>query len=219
MDQVVLNFLGNLRENNNREWFQKNKDQYIRAREVFEAFINELIPAIRSFDPHIGMITAKDCTFRIYRDVRFSKDKSPYKTNMGAYISRGGRSTQFAGYYVHAEPGGSFLAGGIYMPQSEVLKKVREEIFYNIEEFKQIIGESEFARVFGKMDDSDKLVNPPKGFPKEFPDIDLLKFKSYVVVHSVPDKIFLSEGYPEYCLEVFTTLLPLNNFINRIFMV
>jgi len=195
-----------------------NKGQYLKAKEAMEGFINELIPAIRSFDPLLDMITAKECTFRIYRDVRFSKDKSPYKTNMGAYIARGGKGSQFAGYYVHVDPAQSFLAGGIYMPQPEVLKKIREEIVYNVEEYKKIVYSKSFMSVFGKIDDPAKLINPPKGFSKDFPDIDLLKFKSFAVMHNVSNDILKKEDYLSYAIKTFKHLYPLNKFFNRIFM-
>lgn len=218
MDSAILKFLGDLSQNNDRDWFNAHKGQYEHARKVFEAFINELIPAIRQFDPLIDMITAKDCMFRIYRDVRFSKEKSPYKTNMGAYITRGGKNSPFAGYYVHVEPGQSFLAGGIYMPMPDVLKKVRDEVYYNIEEYKNIILAPSFQKVFGMIDDPAKLVNPPKGYPKDFPDIDLLKLKSYAVMHYVSNEQVIDENYIAYALNIFKELNPLNNFFNRIFI-
>lgn len=216
MDRIILNFLTALKENNNREWFQVNKSWYETARNEFEAFINEIIPGIRSFDPMIDMITAKDCAFRIYRDVRFSSDKSPYKTNMGAYIARGGKNSTLAGYYVHVEPGMSFLAGGLYMPPSETLKRIREEIFYNIADFKLIINNPEFKEYFEAFDASQKLKKPPKGFSADFADIDLLKFKSYAVMHSVNDELLLSRDYSDYAIACFRSLHPLNRFFNEI---
>ena len=137
MDTSIFRFLTDLRDNNNREWFQANKERYLKAKEVFESFIDNLIPEIRKFDSSIDLITSGDCMFRIYKDIRFSKDKTPYKTNIVAYIARGGKSSPYAGYYVHAEPGQSMLAGGIYMPQPEALKRLREEIYYNVDEFKK----------------------------------------------------------------------------------
>lgn len=218
MDTKIFQFLEELALNNDRDWFNSNKGHYLEAKEQFDSFINQLIPAIRSFDPLIDLITAKDCTFRIYRDVRFSKDKSPYKTNIGAYISRGGKSSPFAGYYVHIQPGQSFLAGGVYMPQAEVLKKIREEIYYNIEEFKAIIYDKAFVRTFDQIDDPLKLTRPPKGFPPDFQDIDLLKFKSYAVMHRVEDQVVLQENYLDYAVNIFKVLYPLNNFFNQIFI-
>jgi uncharacterized protein (TIGR02453 family) len=114
MNAIIFEFLKDLKTNNNREWFQANKDRYDRAKREFESFINDLIPMIRTIDPLVDMVTAKDCVFRIYRDVRFSHDKAPYKPNMGAYIARGGKKSEMAGYYVHFEPGESMLAGGFY---------------------------------------------------------------------------------------------------------
>jgi len=217
MEATILDFLNDLKANNNREWFQANKHRYQKAKLIFETFVNELIPGIRNIDPMIGLITAKDCAFRIYRDVRFSHDKSPYKTNMGAYITRGGKGSQMAGYYIHVEPGNSFLAGGIYMPQPELLKKIREEIFFQVEDFKKIIYHDEFVKCFGHIDDPDKMKSPPKGYSKDWPDIDLLKYRSYAVMHHVPDQLLLSEGYMDYALDVFRTLYPLNKFFHRMF--
>lgn len=217
MDTILFDFLRDLKTNNNREWFQANKGRYNKARAVFESFIDELIPLIRTVDPLVDMVTAKDCVFRIYRDVRFSADKAPYKTNMGAYIARGGKSSAFAGYYVHFEPGDSFLAGGLYMPPAETLKKIREDIYYQAEDFKKIIYSKEFTGCFGLLDDTGKMKNPPKGFSKEFPDINLLKFRSYAAMHHVSDQTAMSEDYLQYALNVFLTLYPLNAYFNRMF--
>jgi uncharacterized protein (TIGR02453 family) len=217
MDPSILRFLGDLKENNNREWFQENIARYDKARGTFEAFINELIPQIRTIDPIIDLVTAKDCVFRIYRDVRFSHDKSPYKPNMGAFIARGGKNSPMAGYYVHIEPGSCFLAGGIYMPQPEVLKKIREEIFYQTSEFKQILSSRTFSRFYAGFMEEDKLKKPPKGFSVEFPDIDLLKYKSYAVMHRIDDHVVASDEYLSYSLEAFRALQPLNAFFNRLF--
>ncbi len=215
MNRDILQFLQDLKLNNNREWFQMNKDRYRKAKQGFEIFIDKLIPEIRKFDSSIDLITASDCLFRIYRDVRFSGDKSPYKTNMGAYIARGGKNSQFAGYYVHVEHGGSMLAGGVYMPQPEILKRFREEIYYNITEFRQILHHKSFLKYFDKLIDEGKLVNPPKDFPKDFSDIDLLKHKNYTVVHVVEDDLLVSSGFLAYAVEVFSYLYPLNQFLNR----
>lgn len=217
MDTIIFEFLRDLKTNNNRDWFQANKDRYERVRQVFESFINELIPMIRAIDPLVDMITAKDCVFRIYRDVRFSHDKLPYKTNMGAYIARGGKKSELAGYYVHFEPGGSMLAGGLYMPPAETLKKIREEIYYQAEDFKKIIYNKEFTDSFGKLDDPGKMKNPPKGYSKDFPDIDLLKFRSYAAIHPVPDNVAMSDGYLKYAIKIFRDLYPLNAYFNRMF--
>ncbi len=217
MEKIIIDFLKDLKENNEREWFHANKGRYERARKEFEAFIDALIPELRKIDPLIDLITAKDCVFRIYRDVRFSTDKSPYKTNMGAYIARGGKKSQMAGYYVHVEPGGSFLAGGIYMPQPDVLKMIRQEIFYHYDAFDRIVSAPEFRKVFGQMDDDGKMKSAPRDFPKDFAGIEYLKFRSFAVMHWVNDEQILSPGYPEYAIGVFSVLKPLNDYFNKMF--
>lgn len=218
MNESILEFLNELKNNNNREWFQKNREHYQRAKDEMDLFVNGLIPYIRDFDPSIDLITAKDCTFRIYRDIRFSPNKSPYKTNMGAYIARGGKNSAMAGYYVHFEPGASFLAGGIYMPQPEVLKIVRQEIFYHFDEFNQIINDGKFRKLFGQIDDENKMKTGPRDFPKDFHGIEFLKFRNYAVAHQASDEQVISTFYLDYARKVFLTLHPLNAFFNRLFV-
>ncbi len=212
--KLVLNFLKTLSENNNQEWFHNNKSAYDEAKKEFETFVNKLIPAVAEFDKGIQNISVKDCTYRIYRDIRFSKDKTPYKINMGAYIVKNGKKSNRAGYYFHIEPGGSLLAGGIYLPPPDVLKAVRSEIYYNAEKFKKIIYDKEFVKLFGELD-PDKLVNAPKDFPKDFPDIDLLKYKNYTFIHKLTDKQILSENLFEETIRMFKAMYPFNSFINN----
>jgi uncharacterized protein (TIGR02453 family) len=212
--KTVLEFLKGLKENNTREWFEENRKGYESAKTEFEKMLNGLIPEIYSFDPEIGPLTAKDCVFRIYRDVRFSKDKSPYKTNMGGFICKGGRKGLYAGYYVHIEPGNPMLAGGIYMPPPEVLKKARQEIYFNAEEFKGILNGKDFKKTFKVMED-DKLSRPPKDFPADFKDIELLKYKSYTVFHLMKDETVLGKDLQDYMVKVFKVMQPFNGFINR----
>ncbi|MCX6256990.1 MAG: DUF2461 domain-containing protein [Bacteroidia bacterium] len=213
LSRQILDFLSDLKENNNREWFQANKSAYEKARISFEDFINSMIPEIGRFDKGIRNITARDCVFRIYRDVRFSGDKSPYKLNMGAYMVKGGRKGQYAGYYLHVAPGESLLAGGIYMPSPEVLKIIRTEIFEKIDEFIEIIGNKEFIRLFGELS-GDKLKVAPRDFPRDFPHIDLLKFKSYCPVHMLKDGDLLKPDFSANALKIFEAMLPLNRFLN-----
>ena len=217
MDRHIIEFLSGLKENNTREWFQENKASYDRARGIFESLVNELIPKIREIDPMVDMITAKDCVFRIYRDVRFSHDKSPYKPNMGAFIARGGKNSTMAGYYIHVEPGTCFLAGGMYMPQPDILKRIRDEIFYQPDEFKKILSSKAFTSYYNGFMEEDKLKKPPKGYPADFPDIDLLKYKSYAVMHKVDDQLVVSDEYMKYAIKAFQALYPLNAFFNRLF--
>ncbi len=212
--QTIIDFLSQLEKNNNREWFNANKSLYQNAKSEFEIFVNKLIPQIHSFDPGIGSITAKECVFRIFRDVRFSKDKSPYKTNMGGFIAKGGRKGGSAGYYLHIDMKQSFIAGGMYMPPADKLKKVRQEIMYNIDEFKSIIHKSTFQKTFSQIE-GEKLTRPPKDFPADFTDIDLLKFKSYTVMHPVNTDIILGQNFEDYVVGIFKEMFALNQFLNK----
>ena len=215
LDPKIIDFLKDLDKHNDREWFNEHKEQYTEARLLFEDYVNRLIGQISTFDKPIGMVTAKECVFRIYRDVRFSKDKRPYKNNMGAYMSQGGRKSIYAGYYIHVQPGESFVGGGVYMPQPDALKKIREEIYYNVEEFINILSNKSFRKHFTELYDHDKLKNPPKGFDKEWPDIELLKHKSFTVIQRLDDKKLASPGLMKDILATFKAQKTLNDFLNR----
>jgi len=210
----VIPFLQDLKENNNREWFHDNKNRYLLAKDEFEAFIEDLLPGMSVIDKGLLGLEPKKCVFRIYRDVRFSKDKAPYKTNMGAAMTKGGRKSPYATYYVHVEPGSAFAGGGIWMPQGPALKAMRQEVYYNADEFKKIMGTAEFNKYFGEMM-GDKLKRPPRDFPADFPDIELLKYKNYVVGHNMDDSIITDDSFSNYLLGVFKALYPYNAFINR----
>lgn len=212
--QKVFSFLSELKENNNRDWFQDHKNKYEKARDVVIEFTGKLIESIKQFDPDIGEQKPKDCLFRIYRDVRFSKDKSPYKTNIGSSIARGGKRRGDAGYYLHIEPRASFLAGGVYMPPAPMLKAVRKEIYYHSEDFKKIIEDDKFIKYFGALE-GEKLKRPPKDFSADFDDVELLKYKSYVVIHNIDNELFYTDKLLPYSLEVFEAMKPLIHFINR----
>lgn len=214
---MVLAYLEDLKKNNNRDWFNTNKSRYVAAKEEFELFVNNLIPEIREIDNSIGVVTAKDCVFRIYRDVRFSTNKEPYKTNMGAYISRDGKKGKFAGYYIHIEPdNNSFIAAGIHMPDADTLKEIRIEIMENTDEMKKIINDSKFKNIFPEIY-GEKLKTAPKGFPKEFKDIELLKFKSYAIVHKLDDKFVKNEtNLKDSLIDLYKIAHPFNTFINRV---
>jgi len=210
----ILEFLSDIKRNNHRERFTENKQRYLEAKEQFESLIDRLIPEIRKFDPAVGPLTARECVFRIYRDVRFSHDKSPYKTNMGGFIQDGGRKGGNAGYYLHIDPDGSFVAGGNHMPSPDRLKKIRQEIFYNIDEIKGILEDPSFRKTFGTFS-ADKLVRPPKDFPADFPDIELLKYKSFTVMHNISRDKVLAGDFENYVTRTFRKLYPLNRFLNR----
>jgi uncharacterized protein (TIGR02453 family) len=211
--QEVLNFLSELRVNNNKEWFDQNRGRYEESRKKV-LFLTELvIHEVSKFDDEIGGLTAKDCVFRIFRDVRFSNDKTPYKTNMGSFIARGGRKSMGAGYYFHIEPGGSFVGGGSYCPPADSLKALRTEIFDHPDEFKKLIYSDSFRKTYPEMYD-DKLKTPPKGFPKEFPDVDLLKYKSYAFTSRIDDSVVAGDAYVGKIIDAFKELAPVNRFLN-----
>lgn len=217
MLETAHGFLSILKENNYKEWFHANKDLYNDAKKEFEDLVNALIAEIHSFDKEIGYPEAKDCVFRIFRDVRFSNDKTPYKTNMGAYMARGGtRKSEYGGYYFHLEPGNCMLAGGIWMPQPDILKGIREEIYHNIDEFVEIINNKNFKKHFNSIDSDSVLKNAPKDYPKNWPHVDLLKFKSYTVSKIIPDELVQSDKVIPTAVEVFKALMPLNKFFNRV---
>jgi len=211
---MILEFLIDLQFNNNKIWFNENNDRYQVSKTGFEQFIETLIPKLKRMDDSINVTSPKECIFRIYRDVRFSKDKEPYKTNFGALIAKGGRKSPFAGYYIHIEPDKSFIGGGIYMPESNVLKAIRTEIYENIKEFNNIINSSSFKKYFPEIY-GDKLKMAPKGFPKDFKDIDLLKYKHYAVAFPVENSFWLDRSIFENLMDIFHTQYPFNKFLNK----
>ncbi len=214
MKKSIIDFLYLLKENNNRDWFQANKNLYEDARSDFEQFVEFLIPVIQSFDPRIGNLLAKQTMFRIYRDVRFSKDKTPYKTYFGSYIAPGGRKSIQCGYYMHIEPGNCFLAGGAHRPQGEHLKNIRSEIYYNLKEFEDTINDETFKKTFGQIV-GEKLKRPPKGFPADFEGVELLKFKDFTIFHQIDEKQLLSKDFGNHAVNIFKKMKPLNDFFNR----
>jgi uncharacterized protein (TIGR02453 family) len=214
MNKKIIEFLTDLSENNNRDWFKTNKDYYEEARGEFISMVENLIPALAVTNPLIGNLAVKDTIFRIYRDVRFSKDKSPYKTAFGAYIAPGGRKSMLPGHYFHIEPGNCFVAGGSHNPQSDHLKSIRSEIYYKSSEFNSIINEDDFVKLFGELI-GDKLKRPPIGFPTDFDDIELLKFKEYIVIHKFDDKTVERLDFLNLAVAVFEKMNPFIEFLNR----
>ena len=211
--QEVLNFLSELKENNNKEWFDQNRDRYQECRKKVLFLTELIIHEISKFDPEVGNLDPKDCVFRIFRDVRFSNDKTPYKTNMGSFIARGGRKSVGAGYYIHIEPGSSFVGGGSYCPPADALKAIRTEIFDHPEEFKRLVYGETFRKTYPEFYD-DKLKTAPKGFPKYFQDIDLLKYKSFAFTSKIDDSIVTGEAYLEKIVGSLKELYPVNRFLN-----
>lgn len=211
----TFSFLKKLKTNNNKSWFDTNRTTYIAAKMDVVSIVKQLIHEISVFDKSIGMLEPEKCMFRINRDIRFSKDKSPYKTNFGASLTPGGKKSMLPGYYLHIEPGNSFLAGGSYMPPAPQLHAIRQEIDYNADEFKKIISDKEFKKYFGILDESDKLKTAPKGFEKDNPAIELLKLKSYIVVHELKDEQLLNKNFIKHSAKVFKAMYLLNMFLRR----
>lgn len=210
-------FLADLKANNNRDWFQANKRRYEAAHKEFISFIDALIANIVEFDPSIGHHSAKDCVFRIYRDVRFSKDKAPYKTHFGAHITSAVKRSDIhsrAGYYIHIGPGESMLAGGAYMPQAAWLKSIRLDIDLNAAGLREIVEAPDFQQYFGGIE-GEKLKRAPKDYPIDHPEIELLKHKSFLGTHSLQDAQVLRPDFLAHATNVFRALHPFDAFLNR----
>lgn len=210
---VVFEFLKELSVNNNREWFNAHRDQYEKAREEFESLVTTLIERISLFDETIKGIQAKDCTYRIYRDTRFSLDKTPYKTHFGAYINAKGKKSEHSGYYVHLEIGNCMLAGGSYCPPPKLLKMLRQAVYDNIEEYRSIVEDPKFKRYFSKIGYT-FLKTAPQGFPKDFKYIDYLKCKEYCCDCKVPDNFFTLPDMSDRVDDIFRQLKRFSDFTN-----
>lgn len=213
---VVFDFLTLLRENNNRAWYHQNKKMYQEAKAAIEEFLDHLIPELIKLNPALQGLTPKTTMFRIFRDIRFSKDKTPYKTNFGAVISPGGRKSPYSGLYLHIEPGNSMTGGGIYKPQKEVLNAVRQEIYYNGDKLREIIKEPRFREWFGEIQSmGDELKRMPKGYETNSPNADLLKLKTITVMHPLTDDVLMSDKAMEEIIKSYEILQPFNDFFNE----
>lgn len=211
----IINFLRELNENNNREWFAQNKSRYERVRSKFEEISRLLIAEISVFDNDIKNVDVKDCVFRIYRDIRFSTDKTPYKTHFGVYIaSAGGRKSQRGGYYLHLDPAGCFIAVGVWCPPPNILKALRQSVCDNIDELNEIRNEASFSTYFKTFFEEDKLKKVPAGFPRDFPEPELLKLKHYMVEHKLNDDILNAPDLVSRLGEIARAGYPLNKFLN-----
>jgi uncharacterized protein (TIGR02453 family) len=213
----TIKFLKELKGNNNKPWFDANRGKYEHAKKDFEQFIQSLIDQHAKKDSSIKELKAKDCMFRINRDIRFSKDKSPYKTNFGASINRGGKKSVLAGYYFHLEPAESFVGGGIWMPMPLELRKARQEIDYNLEAFKKIVGSKKFKSVYGKLSSGEdiSLSKVPQGFEKDNPAADFLKLKSFLAMKKLGDRDITAKDLDKEALAAFDALQPFIEFFNR----
>lgn len=214
----TVRFLKNLEKNNNKPWFDAHRKDYEAAKADFAGFIQQVIDTHGRTDASIKNLVAKDCMFRINRDIRFSKNKAPYKNNFGASINKGGKqSVASAGYYFHLQPGQSFAGGGIWMPGPEDLRKIRQEIDYNFNDFKKIIGSKKFKSVYGDLshDAEYKLVRVPKGYEPDNPAVEYLKLKSFITMISIKDADITVKDLLKRTVTAFEALQPLAGFINH----
>lgn len=213
MNADIIQFLRELSQNNNREWFQENKGRYDVLRKVFVDEVQQLINRIALFDPQVAGLEAKDCLFRIYRDLRFSPDKTPYKAHFSAYMAQGGRSSERAGYYFHLEPGRCMLSGGIWCPPPKLLKMLRQDIYDHIDEFAGIIENPSFKDTFPVME-GEVLKRMPVGYPSDFKYDEILRHKDFSFSATLPDEFFMTEDWLEKTADSFEKMLPFNNFLN-----
>ena len=216
LSKDTFRFLKDLKANNNRDWFKENKSRYDEIRNSFVLFTQEMITRISAFDPSVEGLDPKKCIMRIHRDIRFSKDKTPYNLHISGHIVGGGRKNEQgrAGYYVRLESGKTILAGGAYLPPSSWMTEIRKEIVENADELRAIISSASFKRYFGEME-GEQLKTAPRGYPKDHPEIELLRYKSLLAVHNVTDKQALASDFSDHAIDVFQALYPFDAFLNR----
>jgi len=211
----TLAFIKDISENNDREWFAAHRDRYESAREDVLLLIEKLIPELARTDPQFPIDTpAKKCLMRIYRDVRFSKNKDPYKNNFGVSFNVKGKGIPTPEYYLHIQPGKNFFGVGFWMPESPVLKNIREEIDYNASEFLDIVNAEAFKKLF-KLSEEDKLKNMPKGYPIDHPQIEFLKLKSFIAIMPLKDEELLKPQIVDKLKNAFESIQPFVLFLRN----
>ncbi|AOP34895.1 TIGR02453 family protein [Leptospira tipperaryensis] len=215
LQQSTLDFLKNIAKNNNKPWLEKNKSLFTAAKDDFENLIGELVIGLAKVNPALAGVDPKKCIFRIYRDVRFSKNKEPYKTNFGASIGSAGKDLGRPLFYIHIQPGNqSFIAGGLYMPEPKILRKVREGILENSNVFKKIVQDKKLEKEFGTLSDM-KLKTAPRGFSKDHPDFEWIQYTSYVVEKNASDAEVLSKNFIKNTIESYKILQPFLNYFDK----
>lgn len=214
--EYLLSFLRTLGRHNDREWFEKNKSKYLKARELFDTFVFELYDDLVEVDESLAGLNPRKFVFRIYRDVRFSKDKRPYKTNFAAAFSRVGKGLGSPGYYLHIEPGNkSFVAGGLYRPAADDLARVRQEIDYNGQVLRKILTDKNFKKWYDGFWDGDQLKTIPRGYPKDHPEAGLLRLRSFITSHEFTDAAVKEKKFRKSVVNAFAAARPLNGFLNE----
>jgi uncharacterized protein (TIGR02453 family) len=217
LQKSTYEFLKQLNKNNNREWFAENKTKYDAARADFENLVAQVIPGIAEFDPGIGNPEPKKCVFRIYRDTRFSTDKTPYKPNFGAIIRQGERGSDLSGYYIHVAPDIVFISCGFYMLPPDLLKRVRQFIYDDFSNFKAIIDDKKFKQEFGDLqEDEDMLKRVPAGFDKNHPAAEYMKLKHFYVMKQLSEKDLYDKDFVNNTVKAFKLMYPFNKYLNNI---
>ena len=215
LQPATITFLEKLSKNNNKVWFDAHRDEYAAVKEDFEALVTDVLAGLAAEDDAFKEQKAKDCIMRIFRDIRFSNDKTPYKTNLAAGFSKGGRKSPLGGYYLHIEPGGKcFAGGGMWQPEPPMLKAVRQEIDYNFKEFNDIVEDKKFKKMFKELQ-GEKLKKLPQGYTEDNPAIEYLKMKSFIVGYNFPDSEMTKKGFTKKINEVYSTMKPFIDFLNR----
>lgn len=213
----TLQFLEDLKANNNRDWFLENKKRYEAVKKDYHQLVGSLLDAMKPLDSSLEMLEVKNCVFRINRDVRFSKDKSPYKTNLGIWISPRSKHIEAPGYYLHIENGNCFVGGGLYCPQPDQLQKIRKEIHFFYDDLTEILNDQKFKSTYQNLtrDENSTLKNPPKGYDKEDPAIEFLKLKSFTAIQKIDTKLATQKDFVSIIAEKMIVLKPFNSFIDR----
>jgi uncharacterized protein (TIGR02453 family) len=217
MTKEALQFLKDLIANNNTEWMHANKKRYENYKKDYHQYIAEILAEIKPLDKSLEPLEVKNCTFRINRDIRFSKDKSPYKTNMGVWFSQNKNRKNSPGYYIHFEKGNSFIAGGVWCPEPDELKKIRKEIEFFHDDLEKIVNDKTFKKEFVALsrEENNVLKNAPKGFEPTHPAIEFLKLKSFTASQRIDDKLFTQPDFSKKIAQKLIFLKPMNDFLNR----
>jgi len=211
----ILSFLKKLESNNSKEWMDLNKKEYEKSKAHFIDIVDFVIKNTSKFDSSVAYLEPKKTIFRINRDVRFSANKAPYKNNFGTSINRDGKKSTTAGYYLHLQNNGTFLAAGVYMPQADILQKIRQEIDYNTKGFEKIVSSKSFKDYYVGLDLSDKLKTAPKGYNKEAANIEWLKLKSFIAIKKFSNTQVTSPDFLKEVIKGFKVVKPLIDFINE----
>ena len=213
----ALQFIADLKANNNTEWMHANKKRYESFKKDYHLLIAELLAAMKPLDPNLELLEIKNCTFRINRDIRFAKDKTPYKTNMGLWLSTNKNRKNSPGYYIHYEKGASFIAGGVWCPEVDELKKIRKEIAFFHEDLEEIVTEKNFKSSFQNLsrEENNVLKKAPKGYEPDHVAIAFLKLKSFTASQKIDDQLFLDKDFGKKMAQKLIPLKPLNDFLNR----